>query len=285
MDTKALRVVLFAILAAGFLGATLPASADVLVATNVAWKYLDNGSDQGTAWRAVGFTDGSWSNGVPKLGYGNGDETTVVGFGPDANNKYVTTYFRYTFTLNNAFDLTNVLMRVLRDDGAVVYLNGTEVLRDNMPTGPILFSTLASTVVEDATVFANPSASLLVNGQNTVAVEIHQASTNSSDISFGFEMIANYQPVPPTVAIISPANGNTVNAGNIVVVAIASDVDGSVTNVDFTANGVKIGQRTSAPYQIVWPSVAPGSYTLFAEATDSTGIKTASAIIAITVVP
>lgn len=283
METQGMRIWFVAILALASLWAP-PASADTLVATNATWKYLDNGSDQGTAWRAVGFNDSGWSNGIPQLGYGDGDETTVVGYGPDANNKYITTYFRHTFTINNAFSLTNVLIKVLRDDGVVVYINDTEVLRDNMPAGSISFSTLASAAIEDATVFGNPSASLLVDGPNTIAVEIHQAGTNSSDISFALEMIANYQPVPPSVAITSPSGGS-VNAGNIVVLATAADTDGSVTNVEFFANGTKIGQDTTSPYQIVWSGVTPGTYSLFARATDSTGLSTDSATVGINVVP
>ena len=285
MDTKVLRVLVLAVLAAGFLTSITPSSGQtVIVATNATWRYLDLGTDQGTAWRAVGFSDGAWSSGVPQLGYGDGDETTVVGFGPDANNKYITTYFRHTFNLDNAFDLTNVLVRLLRDDGAVVYINGIEVLRDNLPAGEILFSTVATAAIEDATVFANPSSSLLVNGQNTIAVEIHQSGGTSTDISFGFELIANYQPQAPSVAIMSPVPGN-VTAGNITVLANASDNDGSVTNVDFFANGVKIGQDTTSPYQIVWVGVTPGTYTVFAEATDSTGLTTPSATVVVNVVP
>src|SRR5688572_15189817 len=176
MHIKGLRMLLVAVAAGAFLSASPQVSAQLtLVATNANWRYWDQGTDEGTAWRAGGFNDSGWSNGIPQLGYGDNDETTVVGYGPDQNNKYVTTYFRHTFNVDNAFDLTNVLMRVLRDDGVVVYLNGTEVLRNNMPAGDILFSTFAVSVVDDATVFGHPEPTLLVNGLNTIAVEIHQA--------------------------------------------------------------------------------------------------------------
>src|SRR3954468_20250191 len=56
------------------------------------WKYLDNGSNQGTAWKNISFNDTTWSSGLAELGYGDGDETTVVNYGPDANNRYITTY-------------------------------------------------------------------------------------------------------------------------------------------------------------------------------------------------
>jgi lamin tail-like protein/Big-like domain-containing protein/CotH protein len=286
MDTKGLRVLLFAVVAAAFLGAGERSLAQLtIVATNATWKYLDDGSNQGVAWRAGSFIDSSWSNGIPQFGYGDGDETTVVGYGPDLNNKYVTTYFRHTFNLDNAFELTNLLVRVIRDDGAVVYINGTEVLRDNLPSGDVLFSTYALAAIEDSTVFAHPAPSLLVNGPNTIAVEIHQATTNSTDISFAFQLIANYQPAPPSVSMVSPGHGSTMNAGNITVLADASDTDGSVTNVEFYANGTKIGQDTAAPYQIIWIGVTPGTYTLFAEATDSLGLKTPSQTVVVNVVP
>ena len=69
----------------------------VLIASNSVWKYLDNGSDQGTSWTSLTYDDSSWLFGPAQLGYGDGDEVTPVGYGPDANNKYITTYFRRTF--------------------------------------------------------------------------------------------------------------------------------------------------------------------------------------------
>lgn len=83
--------------------ATTPSSVmeDVLPFSATGWKYLDNGTDQGTAWRAVGFNDASWATGAAELGYGDGDEATVVSFGPNAAIKYITTYFRRTFTVTD----------------------------------------------------------------------------------------------------------------------------------------------------------------------------------------
>src|SRR5256885_1350218 len=79
------------------------------------------------------LNDGTWKSGPAELGYGDGDEATVVSFGSDANNKFITTYFRDSFTVSDPSLVTSLTMRVLRDDGAVVYLNGTEVFRTNMP--------------------------------------------------------------------------------------------------------------------------------------------------------
>ena len=66
------------------------------VSAGANWRYLDNGTDQGTAWRASAFNDSAWASGPAQLGYGDGDEATVVGFGPNPNQRYRTTYFRRT---------------------------------------------------------------------------------------------------------------------------------------------------------------------------------------------
>src|SRR5262249_29214824 len=122
-----------------------------LVAAGSVWKYLDNGSNQGTAWRTTAFNDSAWGAGPAQLGYGDGDEQTVLSYGPNPNNKYITTYFRRAFTVANPSAYTGGLtLNLLRDDGAVVYLNGTEVWRSNMPSGAIGYRTLAATTVAGA---------------------------------------------------------------------------------------------------------------------------------------
>ncbi|HKC25955.1 MAG TPA: fibronectin type III domain-containing protein, partial [Thermoanaerobaculia bacterium] len=168
------------------------AAADVLVAQGATWKYKDDGSNQGTAWSASAFDDTLWASGPAQLGYGDGDEATVVSYGPNASAKYVTTYFRRTFAVASPADYTSLSLRLLRDDGAVVYLNGTEVRRDNMPSGAVSYTTLASValgVPDESTFFTTSlSTSALVAGTNTIAVEIHQANQTSSDISFDLEL-------------------------------------------------------------------------------------------------
>src|SRR4026207_710327 len=77
-------------------------AADTLVPLGSVWSYLDDGSDQGTAWVAPAFDAAGWSNGPAQLGYGDQDEATVVRFGPSPNNKYITTYFRHTFVVPDA---------------------------------------------------------------------------------------------------------------------------------------------------------------------------------------
>jgi hypothetical protein len=86
--------------------------------------------------------------------------------------------------------LTNLKFQLLRDDGAVVYVNGAEAFRDNMPAGAITQTTLASGVIgnENEFIVKDVPARLFVEGNNVIAVEIHQASTSSSDIGFDLKI-------------------------------------------------------------------------------------------------
>src|SRR5688572_7345781 len=164
------------------------AAVTVLVPTGSAWKYLDNGSNQGTAWRAAGFADGSWASGAAQLGYGDGDEATVVSYGPNSSAKYITTYFRRTFSVADPTLVQSLTLQLLRDDGAVAYLNGTEVFRTNLPAGTIAYNTLAPAAIggtaETTYYTASINPALLTAGSNLLAVEVHQANGTSSDVSF-----------------------------------------------------------------------------------------------------
>ncbi len=165
-----------------------------LIAKKSVWKYLDNGTNQGTAWYANTFTDTAWKSGAGELGYGdNNQETTVVSYGPDANNKYITTYFRRHFTVDDVSSVTTVNVNLRCDDGAVVYINNQEAFRYNMPmTGTIGYKTTAMDSLgdpEENTFYPHAvKASLLQTGDNVIAVEVHQQAANSSDISFDLEM-------------------------------------------------------------------------------------------------
>ncbi|HXK36825.1 MAG TPA: hypothetical protein VJ553_04565, partial [Candidatus Paceibacterota bacterium] len=171
-----------------------------LVPVGSTWEYLVTPSEpvpdgEGDTWRDPAF-DHSWSSGAAELGYGDGDEATELTYGGDSEDKYITTYFRHTFEVDensNLFDLLG--LSLLRDDGAVMYLNGTEVRRSNMPTGTIEWETRALAFVAgdaEKELFAPYliDKALLVEDENVLAVEIHQFLPNSSDISFNLKLTA-----------------------------------------------------------------------------------------------
>jgi len=166
--------------------------ADEFVSRGGYWKFEDSGSDLGTAWTGVAYTDTSWGEGLAQFGYGDDDETSVVSFGGNASGKHITTYFRRAFFLADPADYSALKAAVLVDDGAVIYLNGAEVGRLNMPVGPIGFSTEASGSIsgddEESYTELDLDPAGLLAGENVLAVEVHQSSPGSSDISFDMEL-------------------------------------------------------------------------------------------------
>jgi hypothetical protein len=169
------------------------------------WKYLDKGIAAPATWTEVGFNDDSWDSGPAQLGYGDGDEQTTVDYGPNAQQKYRTTYFRRTFHVAGASAVSDLVVRLLRDDGALVYLNGEVIFRSNMPDDPVTFDSYSAGIVggsEESTFYSNAVDSVLLReGDNVLAVEVHQCNDSSSDLSFDLELSGTSYPVnsAPTV--------------------------------------------------------------------------------------
>jgi hypothetical protein len=181
-----------------------------LVPTGSVWKYHDRGANLGTAWREFVYDDSSWASGPAELGYGDQAESrpeaTLVSYGTNATAKYITTYFRRSFVVTDAGSFTELTVRLMRDDGAVVYLNGTNIFVSNLPSGTIDYLTRAPNSIggaDEYTFFsADVSPALLREGTNVLAVEVHQTAPDSSDISFDLELAGKRLPAnqPPTVS-------------------------------------------------------------------------------------
>ncbi len=176
------------------------ASTNVLIPAGSIWRYLDDGSDAGVAWRESQFDDSEWPWGFAQLGFGDLDEETTLASGP-SGSRIVTYYFRTVFDLAHSSTYTNFSLSVLRDDGVAVYVNGLQVWRNNLPSGAIGYRTLATANVtgadEDAFHTTNVAPSAFHEGSNLVAVEVHQSSRTSSDLSFDLELTG--VSVPPQV--------------------------------------------------------------------------------------
>lgn len=173
-----------------------------LVLEGAVWKYLDDGNDLGTAWRESDYDDSSWESGASGLGFGNKGIVTTLDRGP-SSSRNITFYFRKEFNVTTAQlnslegddPFYQILVGIVRDDGAVIYINGDELYRENMPAGNIKWSTLASSSAggTSETRFYDSSpegTGKLVSGRNIVAVELHQSSPGSSDAGFNMWMSA-----------------------------------------------------------------------------------------------
>lgn len=176
------------------------------------WRVLDNGTNQTPAAlpSATHFASGlyvesgDWRSETIQtnkvLGYGDNSrvnfptQTPNLSFGPSSTNKYITTYFRQSFSVADAAAVSSLTLNIRRDDGVVVFLNGTEVGRSNMPAGAYTHTTFSSSIIDSAaeytpvTVTVPPS--VLLTGQNLLTIELHQRDGTSSDITFAAELLA-----------------------------------------------------------------------------------------------
>jgi len=162
-----------------------------LIKSGDSWKYWDQGEVTDNTWYATTYNDAGWGEGVSELGYGDGDEKTTLSYGPDANNKYPTYYFRKQFNYDTTQSLHSFKMRIKYDDGAIIYINGVRRFVLNFPDeNNITYNTYANGVPDENAYYEYPIESSWISpGSNTIAVEIHQSGPTSSDISFDLEII------------------------------------------------------------------------------------------------
>jgi hypothetical protein len=173
------------------------------------WKYSDTGQNLGTNWSQPNYDDSGWAGGAARLGYGDPTVFTTVSYGPNATNRYITTYFRDSFVVPGNVNFTNLNFRLARVDGAVVWLNGQEAFRTNLPSGPITYTNLALQAVVPIRagtpyIFypTNIAVSNLPAGTNLVAVEVHLFATNRTALGFDLELIGTGS-FSPALSIMS----------------------------------------------------------------------------------
>lgn len=185
------------------------------------WRYSDASSTPTGLWASADYNDATWKLGTAQFGYGDGDEKTVISYGPNSQSKYITSYYRRVFQINDLAAVKELTLKLMRDDGAVVYLNGNEILRSNLSTGTISFSTPASTAVsgtDESTFFEfTIDKTFLLTGTNILAVEIHQSDGTSSDISFDLSLDA--------VLNQQSTNENVVGTADSITYSITDDTE------------------------------------------------------------
>src|ERR1051325_2444637 len=160
--------------------------------------YEQSGTDLGTAGRARNYDDSAWPAGEG-LFYATtanlpAPKNTPLTLGPN------TYYFRTSFVYTGAPAILSMSLRHIMDDGIVLYLNGTEISRFNMPGGSISYTNNSSSAILNAVVRTGGAVAItnLVIGTNVLAAEVHQTSNTNSGIDavFGAELTAVVEAVP-----------------------------------------------------------------------------------------
>ncbi len=212
----------------------LNALPETLVPANSSWKYFTDATGLGASnivfdhlsynnsnWKHPDFVDTAWTSGTAVFGYkvdsagvtNNTGLSTVIPYGGGLTSKWISSYYRREFTVTDKNSVAALALRLRRDDGAIVYLNGKEARRDNFTAGLTVSGTTGATTAGDdgAAFFETPIATnLLAEGRNVITVEIHQTSGTSSDVYFDLDLKATRNGSPP-LNTITPDRLNRVS--------------------------------------------------------------------------
>ena len=234
---------------------------NTFIAKGATWLYNDLGVDlTATPWRATNYYDATWSDGAAPLGYSQDglltNIATVIGYGPAATKKYSTAYFRQAFNVDWLPVSLTVNVRCV--DGVVLYLNGAELARFNMPTGAVAYVTAAAGPVTGPAAYTYLSADVspagLVPGQNVLAAEIHKSGVAAPGLVLDVELTGATPLIPANhqvdaVALTIP---DSVLAGDRMVVTVTVANRG---NVNETVLVLLVNQTTG---QVVGSQTLPG---------------------------
>jgi hypothetical protein len=254
----------------------IPVAINLLPMTNV-WRYEESGTDLGTAWRARVFNDSAWPSGAALLyvepAVLPAPKNTPLNQTPGSLR--TTTYFRTTFNVASNMAGFDMVVNTILDDGAVIYLNGTEWTRIGMPAGTITYNTFANRTVGTAGMetFVLPG-NLLQVGINVLAVEVHQASAGSSDVVWGMSLDAvRYITNAPANSVV--INEVMANNGSIFVASESAPDWVELYNPQDTPadmSDMSLSDRLTNPRRWVFPSgtvIPPQSYMIVLFDSDS----------------
>lgn len=166
-----------------------------LIGTGSSWRWRFESGAWPANWTSVGFDDAGWNTGTAVLGWGSAEISTNIDVPPPTSNRPLSAQFRRTFSVDVAGALSDVMITTRADDGVVVYVNGVEVGRANLPTGTLSSSTFATAAPGTAAAAANPltiavPSELLRDGSNVVSASTHLNYRGTPNVSFDLRLTA-----------------------------------------------------------------------------------------------
>ncbi|HCV51040.1 MAG TPA: hypothetical protein DGP89_06810, partial [Saprospirales bacterium] len=169
-------------------------SARSLVREDDIFRYIAPTQNQGNGWKKTGYNDSNWDQGQGGFGYGDGDDVTNVSFGTRS------VFVRKTFNIENVNAITNLYLDIDFDDAFVAFINGVEITRDNIDGAAPNYLSLANTDKE-AKIYTGGDPDhydlmdfldLLQDGENVLAIQVHNNVTSSSDLTLRPFLTARY---------------------------------------------------------------------------------------------
>lgn len=159
------------------------------------FTYLIPDASTPIDWQATAFNDNQWSSGPSGFGFGDNDDATEVTTGA------VTLYLRTHFSVAETAAIEQLILDIDYDDGFIAYINGVEVARANMDSAKPSFDATSS-AEREAEVYQGGAftqfvvadvTTLLQNGDNSLAIEVHNSSTTSTDLTLIPILSARYK--------------------------------------------------------------------------------------------
>ncbi|WP_157551189.1 PKD domain-containing protein [Nocardioides jensenii] len=256
--------------------AVAPPVTEVVVANGANWRYRYETAAPPTTWKDVDFDATSWDQGDAVLGFGATAVATDIDDFATPQDRARAAYFRRAFQVSDASRVTQLALRSVADDGVVIYVNGVEVTRSNMPTGTITHTTYAPSAQRTAVANASPvlvdvPLGLLRNGTNVIAAETHLNYRNTTDFTFDLRATMTSQqaagpPADPIALFTVDTTGQSVSVD----AGTSYDPDGVISSYAWTfGDGADTGRVVNHHYAV------PGDYDITLTATDNSG-RTAS---------
>lgn len=252
---------------------TLAVETVPLLSMGASWRYQQTANLDGTAWKTPGYADSAWPVGAGLLGVEDCNCLPAPGLKTLLTLGRTTYYFRTQFTVNTNLAGFNLALTTVLDDGAVIYLNGVELARPGMAAGTVNYATFSSrNVGNGSTEFFSLPSTQLVEGVNTLAVEVHQTSAASSDVVWGAALEATRTITNCSSISTSPVLLNEVFARNLT----RTNLDGVVADwielynpasTSASLDGLSLTDNPGEPRKWVMPDgvvLAPGKFLTIA---------------------
>ncbi|WP_299106779.1 LuxR C-terminal-related transcriptional regulator [uncultured Tenacibaculum sp.] len=176
-----------------FLTNTIVFSQKKIVEFGSEWKYYSKKEAPEKGWQVLDSITSFWKKGKGPLGYGLDSINTILNYGEDEYNKIITAYFTKTFYVENPYEFVVFLIELQKDDGIMLYLNGREIFREDMPSGKIVHKTFAnSRVINNYQKFKHSiymSPEDFKEGENILSASVHQGHEESPDLFFDLQFV------------------------------------------------------------------------------------------------
>lgn len=263
---------------AGSATATTPADT-TMIADGSSWKWRFSSNALEANWNQIAFDDTSWSSGSAVLGLGTTGLGTNIG-AEAPSPRPLSANFRHAFTVADPSLIGGAQLSVIANDGVAVYVNGTEVGRANLPTGTLTQSTYANAAPRAAAAAASRvtftvPASLLVQGTNVVAAEVHANYRSTPDLTFDLSLTRTDAPAVAQQTIVqapdsapdAPTVAATSEDNQVLLTWTAppvEDLDGFVVLRD----GIQIGTTDEATQKFTDQKAGTGEHSYEVRAVD-----------------